>query len=182
MSHQDEPMSTYLSTRPTSHTATPAFQVGAPRQVGPQEYATAAFRPPMPAPRRGRPVWLTVAGALAVGLALAAGVAAVASRGSGLVPAAGPVAADAERKCRSAIELEAQDRVQTVNAKDTGVAVATVAGVDIATAVKKGAGWTVDGTMRFNLLSFLGNLPATVYVTCDATVSGRDLTTTLHSR
>lgn len=172
--------SAYFAAVPTTHTASPAFPVSPPRQVGPQEYATAAFRPP--APRRGRPAWMTVAGALAVGLALAAGVAAVASRGSGLVPAAGPVAADAERECRSAIELEAQGRVQSVNAKDTGVAVATVAGVDIATAVKKGAGWTVDGTMRFNLLSFLGNLPATVYVTCDATVSGRDLTTTLHSR
>jgi hypothetical protein len=134
--------------------------------------------------RRGLPSWLTVGLALVAGLVLAAPVAALSLRANGKsvgIPHV-PTAAEAKQACKAAIEEDAQGRRERANADGGDSAVATVAGVDVSEPVRTDSGYTVDGTMRFQVASILGDLPNTVYVQCQATIDGSRLTTTVANR
>jgi hypothetical protein len=122
---------------------------------------------------------------LAAGFLLGAPVAASAAyqHNGSFVPVVGPTAADAERECKSATETLAQQHLDDVMADESSSGVgATVIGVEVGHAEEASFGWTVDGTIRYNLVSFLGNIPITLYVTCEASVKDGDITTDVHKR
>lgn len=174
----------YLDPTGRATSSTPAVQVGAPpissyQPIGPQTYA------PIVLPRRRRrlhPLWTAVF-ALLLGLALAIPVVllAVDHNGYYLLPHT-PTAAEAKQACKTAIEAEAQGRLENAQRDAGDSIVPTLAGVDVDEPVRTAIGYTVNGTLRFAALSFLGSLPATVFVTCTATIKGSGLTTSVANR
>lgn len=146
---------------------------------GPQTYV------PIVLPRHRRrmsPMW-TAFVALLAGLALSVPVmlAGAHRQGVTIIPTA-PSSAQAKAACKSAIEAEAQGRLENAQRDAGDSAVPSIAGVDIAEPVRVSTGYTVDGTIRFSVLSILGSIPASVYVTCDAKVDGSKLTTSVRNR
>lgn len=174
----------YLDPTGRKSSPTPAVQVGAPptqtfQFAGPQTYVA------LPVQKRRRklhPLWTAVF-ALLVGLALSLPVVVLAVDHNGyyLLPHT-PTSAEAKQACKSAIEAEAQGRLENAQRDAGDSVVPTLAGVDVDEPVRTATGYTVNGTLRFAALSFLGTLPATVYVTCTATIKGSVLTTSVDNR
>lgn len=98
------------------------------------------------------------------------GVLLVRGEGGHDVPVAEPPPGRAEvsRRCRAAVESDAERR-----SAESGGPVSTVAGIDLTEPVWAAGHWTVDATVRFTIVSELGLVPVTVFVTC-ATGAGSD--------
>jgi hypothetical protein len=164
---------------PGSYTPTPAYPVSGPPASPPVgEYPTAPYALPAQQPKRRRP------GAGVVILIVMLGVLAVtvgyfALERFGVV--GGPSAADAEDACRNAIESQAQKNITDANTT-TDVAAVTVVEVNTQKAVKVGDGWRVNGEVRFNIVSLLGNTPSTVFLTCNATAEHGEVVTSVTKR
>lgn len=174
----------YLDPTGSATSRTPAAPVSLPTTgyvpTGPQTYAPITL--PRKRRRRRHPLWTAVF-ALLVGMALAVPVVVLAVEHNGyhLLPHT-PSAAEAKAACKSALELEAEGRLKRATEDSGDSVVPSLAGVDITEPVRTSTGYTVDGTIRFNIISFLGSLPGTVYVACDATISGSKLTTAVRNR
>lgn len=144
--------------------------------TGPQTYAPIGKR------RRMHPLWVAVL-ALISALALAVPVVLLAADHNDVyVLPHTPSAAEAKAACKTAIEKEAQGRLENAQRDAGDAAVPSVAGVDIDEPVRTATGYTVNGTIRFAVLSFLGSLPASVFVTCTATIDGSKLITSVANR
>jgi len=150
----------------------------APISPAPRHYAPVVHRKR----KRLSPMWTALV-ALVVGLALAVPVVLLAAdrQGIAIIPVT-PSVADAKAACKSAIELEAQGRLKRATEDAGDTAIPSLAGVDIAEPVRTTSGYTVDGTIRFSILSIFGQIPGSVYVTCDAAISGSKLTTSVRNR
>lgn len=178
----------YLDPTGRRTTSTPAVSVAsappptrAYAAVGPQTYAPIA----LPHRRRRRklsPMW-TAFVALVVGLGLAVPVVLLAADHNDVyVLPHTPSAAEAKAACKSAIEAEAQGRLENAERDAGDSIVPSLAGVDIDEPVRTASGYTVNGTLRFSAMSFLGSLPATMFVTCTATIKGSALETDVQNR
>lgn len=163
----------------TSRTAPVSLPTTGYIQAGPQTYAPIVL--PRKHRRRLSPLW-TAFFALVAGLALSVPVVLVNAQRHGVTLPHTPTAAEAKAACKSALELEAEGRLKRATEDSGDNVVPSLAGVDIAEPVRTSTGYTVDGTIRYNIMSFLGSLPGTVYVACDATISGSKLTTSVRNR
>jgi hypothetical protein len=131
---------------------------------------------------RKAPTWLTVVLSTAAGLVLAAGVSGYALSTHGYTLPHTPTPAEAKQACKTAIEDEAQRRFDRANTAGNGTAVGGIAGIDVTEPIRTSTGYTVDGTIRYQVLSILGTLPGSVFVTCTATINKSALSTTVTNR
>ncbi|WP_433058596.1 hypothetical protein [Dactylosporangium sp. CS-033363] len=141
---------------------------------------------PTRAPRSKRP-WM-VAGIVTAAVVVVAGVVALAwavRPAPVATRSIGPLAEDAARECRDAIGAESRLRVDAARQSGNGLATSTVSDVTV-TEPRWGESphaWTVDGTMKFSIVSMLGVIPTSVDVRCTATRSaGGRLVTSVANR
>lgn len=148
--------------------------------TGPQTYAPIIL--PRKRRRQRHPLWTTVFALLAA-LALSTPVVVLGAHRNGyyVLPHT-PTAAEAKAACKAALEAEAQGRLENAQRDAGDSAVPSLAGVDIDEPVRTATGYTVNGAIRFAVLSFLGSLPGTVYVICTATIDGGSLNTSVANR
>lgn len=166
----DEPTRQFTGRFPVTPVA-PVFQ-----PIGPQTYTTGQF--PVPPKRKRRRTGLFVAWVVFGVLLVVVGGAVMMA----VLKVQAPSAAQAKAACKAAIEAEAQGRLENAQRDAGDSAVPSVAGVDIDEPVRTASGYTVNGTIRFAVLSFLGALPAAVFVTCTATIKGTALETDVQNR
>lgn len=147
----------------------PVVPSGAPAYEPPPQ---ADWAPPKPS--RGPLPWLI--GALVVAVLVVGGVLAVYLGGVGQKPSA-PAAslapaltqAGAERACRTAFSKEFDAR-QDQNIKKDNSVIVSVQGIDLAETWQEGAGYAVNGTVRFTLTAWpVDPVESTLDLTCKVT-------------
>lgn len=134
-------------------------------------------------PHRRFPWRVVVIVTVAVGLVVAAGVLAYATRPDPMhARTIGPSRADAARECKTAVEAEAQRRSDAARATRSGSVTSTLSGVDVAEPVWRSPAWMVDATLRFTIVSIFGQTPVTAFVRCTAIQSGGRVSTSIAAR
>jgi hypothetical protein len=141
----------------------------------------------MPTPARRRFPWKIAAAVGAVAAVFTAvGVVAYVTRpGPTYARSLGPLRADAARECKAAIGAEARSRADAASRTGGRSATVVLGGVDVEEprwGVVRHA-WTVDGAIKFTIVSVLGTVPGSVDVRCTAARSaGGSMATSVANR
>lgn len=144
----------------------------------PADPTAAPHSPPPPTTaRRSRLPWILAAAGAVLLLAVGAVAAVLLLGGDDLDRET------AQRECRTALEREADRRADNLGGtRDTGVLV-SVAGVELQETWETDTGWSVNGSVQYNLTTpLIGRTDTAVSLTCEATAADGRVRTTVKNR
>lgn len=146
----------------------------------PEVLGTASVGPTPPPPNssRRRLTYVLAGGGLALILALG-------SVAAWLLWSGGPSLADAKRECRTAFEREFELRTSSVASSSSGASIlVSVTDIEILETREIEGGFEVNGTVKYTLTgAYVGTVPNTLSLTCEATESDDgDVTTDVTNR